>query len=49
MGKRTVGRLDENGLPRDPNAWTAAGAAAALLGAWISTIGFSARPPKIAS
>ena len=24
MGKRTVGRLDENGLPRDPNAWTAA-------------------------
>lgn len=32
-----------------PNAWTIAGAAAALLGAWISTIGFSAKPPNIAS
>lgn len=32
-----------------PNAWTFAGAAAALLGAWISTIGFSAKPPRIAS
>lgn len=32
-----------------PNAWTIAGAAAALLGAWLSTIGFSAKPPNIAS
>jgi hypothetical protein len=32
-----------------PNAWTIAGAGAALLGAWISTIGFSAKPPQIAS
>lgn len=31
------------------NAWTIAGAAAALLGAWITTIGFSAKPPNIAS
>lgn len=32
-----------------PNAWTIAGGAAALLGAWITTIGFSAKPPNIAS
>lgn len=32
-----------------PNAWTVAGAGAALLGAWVSTIGFSAKPPNIAS
>ncbi len=32
-----------------PNAWTIAGAGMALFGAWISTLGFSARPPKIGS
>jgi hypothetical protein len=32
-----------------PNAWTVTGAGMALLGAWISTLGFSARPPKIGS
>lgn len=32
-----------------PNAWTIAGAAAALLGAWLTTKGFNAKPPNIAS
>jgi hypothetical protein len=32
-----------------PHAWTGAGAAAALLGAWLTTVGISARPPNIAS
>ncbi len=36
-------------LNETPNAWAIAGAGVALLGAWISTIGFSAKPPNIAS
>ncbi|KAF0170461.1 MAG: hypothetical protein IV086_12015 [Hyphomonadaceae bacterium] len=36
-------------LNETPNAWTISGAVIALLGAWISTIGFSAKPPRIAS
>jgi len=36
-------------LNETPNAWLTAGAALALAGAWISTLGFSARTPNIAS
>lgn len=36
-------------LNETPNAWIAAGAGLALLGAWISTLGYSAKPPNIAS
>jgi vacuolar-type H+-ATPase subunit I/STV1 len=36
-------------LNETPNSWTAVGAALALLGAWLTTIGFSAKPPNIAS
>lgn len=32
-----------------PNAWTVAGAGVALIGAWISTVGFSTKTPKIGS
>lgn len=36
-------------VARTPNALEGAGVVVALFGAWISTVGFSARPPTLAS
>jgi len=41
---RTAALMNET-----PNAWVIAGSGVALLGAWLSTIGFSTKPPHIAS